>query len=138
MIIEEIKKINSGKKDLQKFGLTIGIFFGLLGGLFWWRSVEYYPFLFTLSAVFLLCGLLFPVLLKPVQKVWMSIAILMGWIMTRIILTFLFYLMVTPLGLLARLFGKDFLKLQFDSNRDSYWEHKTEIKKDKSSYENQY
>lgn len=50
----------------------------------------------------------------------------------------LFYLVVTPIGLLARLFSKDFLNLKFNRNADSYWIPKGEVKFERSNYERQF
>ena len=138
MITEEIKNIKSDKKELRKFSLVIGIFLGLLGGLSWWRSTDHYPWLFVVAMAFLLVGLGRPMLLKPIHKAWMTLAILMGWVMTRIILSVLFYLIVTPIGLSMRLLGKDLLDLEFSDDADSYWIQRKEIKKDKSDYERQF
>lgn len=138
MIIEEIKNIKSGRSELRKFGITMGIFLGLLGGLSWWRANDYYSYLFILSIAFLLFGLAMPMLLKPIHKIWMTLAILMGWLMTRIILSVLFYLVVTPVSLLTRLFGKDFLGLRFNNDADSYWIPREGVKKHKSEYEKQF
>jgi len=138
MIIEEINNIRSGRNELRKFGITMGIVLGLLGGFFLWRGKVYYSSFFIISTLFLFLGLVLPVLLKPIQKIWMVLAILMGWFMTRIILIILFYLIVTPIGLLARLFGKDFLNTKFNRNLDSYWIPKKTITFDKRNYENQF
>lgn len=138
MISEEIKNIKSGRSELKKFGITMGIVLGLLGGFLLWRGKVYYPIFFIISTLFLVLGLTLPVLLKPIQKIWMILAVLMGWFMTRIILIILFYLIVTPIGLLARLFGKDFLNTKFNRNLDSYWIPKKTVTFDKKNYENQF
>lgn len=138
MIIEDIKNIKSGRGDLRKFGITVGIVLGLFGGLFFWRGREFYYYFLILSAAFLLLGLTLPVLLKPIQKVWMSLAIVLGWVMTRVILCVLFYLVVTPIGLGSRLFGKRFLDLQFDGKSDSYWITKDTSKVEMKDYERQF
>jgi hypothetical protein len=138
MIADEIKDIKSDKKELRKFSLVIGIFLGLLGGLSWWRSTGLYPCLFAVVAAFLIVGFGRPMLLKPIHKVWMTLAILMGWVMTRVILSVLFYLIVTPIGLSIRLLGKDFLDLEFSDDAGSYWIPRKEIDKDRSDYERQF
>jgi len=138
VIIEEIKNIKSGKRELRKFGITVGIVLGLLGGLFLWRGRDTYSYFLILSAAFLLLGLVVPILLKPIHKVWMTLAVLLGWLMTRVILSVLFYLVVTPIGLLARLFRKDFLELKFNGNGDSYWIPKGKVKFERSDYERQF
>lgn len=136
MIIEEIKSTKSERAELRSFGITIGIVLGLLGGLFLWRGKDYFPYFFILSAAFLLLGLVVPIALKVIHKVWMTLAMLLGLLMTRVILSLLFYLVVTPIGLLARLFGKDFLNLK--KNADSYWIPKNAVKFERSNYERQF
>ena len=138
MIIEEIKSIKSGRKELRNFGFTIGIALGLLGGLFLWRGKPYYPYCFIIAAVFLLLGFALPTVLKPFQKLWMTISILMGWLMTRVILIILFYGILTPVGLIARFCGKDFLDKKVNKNAKSYWIPRTTAECDKKSYENQF
>lgn len=138
MIVEEIRKIKSGRKELRKFGITFGIILGLLGGLFLWRDKGYYSYFFILSVAFGLLGLIVPVVLKPVYIGWMTLAVLLGWFMTRVILIVLFYVVVTPIGLLARSFGKDFLRLKFDRNTDSYWIPKGTSESERGHYENQF
>ncbi|MBV6465434.1 MAG: hypothetical protein DYG84_13285 [Candidatus Brocadia sp. AMX3] len=138
MIVEELKNIKSSKKELRKFGITMGAVLVVIGGLLWWRGKEYYSYLFIPSAVFFFLGLIIPFLLKPVHKMWMGLAVLMSWFMTRVILSILFYLGLTPMGFVARLFGKDFLRLKFDKQAtDSYWILK-EKGKDRDTYEKQF
>ncbi|MCX5895526.1 MAG: SxtJ family membrane protein [Proteobacteria bacterium] len=138
MIIEEIKHIKSDKKELRKFGITMGIVLGLLGGVLLWRGKPASLYLFTIAAVFLFFGFALPRLLKPVHKFWMTLSILMGWVMTRVILIVLFYLIMTPIGLIARLCGKDFLGLEVNKKATSYWIPRNAIEREKSSYENQF
>ena len=139
MVIEEIKNIKSGRGELRKFGLTMGIVFVLLGGVSWWRGMGYYFYFIFPSFAFIISGLVIPSLLKPIQKIWMSLAILMSWLMTRVILSVLFYLGITPIGLLAKLLGKDFLGLKFNKNiADSYWIPKERQKFEKNNYERQF
>ena len=138
MIIEEIKNIKSGKKELRKFGITMGTVIGVIGGLLFWREKDYYIYFLGFSAAFFLFGLAIPSLLKPIHKFWMGLAVLMSWFMTRVILSILFYLGITPMSFLARLFGKDFLSRKFNKNTsDSYWIPKEKIK-NKSDYERQF
>jgi len=138
MIIEEIKNIKSGKRELRQFGITIGLVLGLLGSWFLWRNKEGGSLLLIAATLFLSLGFILPRLLKPFQKLWMTLAVLLGWLMTRIILTILFYLVVTPIGLLAKVSGKDFLNRKFNSNASSYWIPRKAITPEKRNYENQF
>ncbi len=138
MLIEEIKNIKSGKKELRQFGITIGIVLGLLGAWLLWRDRDGGYFSLIIATLFLALGLILPNLLKPLQKLWMTLAALLGWLMTRIILIILFYLVVTPIGLLAKICGKDFLNRKFSKTAQSYWIPRKAATSDKKIYENQF
>jgi hypothetical protein len=107
--------------ELRKFGLVMACAFTVFGGLFLWRAKPVWPYLFGLAAFFLVFGLLFPRVLAPIEWLWMKMAYYLGQVMTRVILSFTFYLIVTPIGLAMRIFGKDPLSRKFDGNADSYW-----------------
>ena len=138
-MIEEIKNIKSSKQDLRKFGFTVGIVLVLLGGVFWWRGREFYVYVLAAGGLLLFFGWAWPIVLKPIQKVWMTLAVVLGWFMTRVILSLLFYLVFVPIGRIARLFGNDFLDLKLNSSADSYWIGKdTQQEKSKEAYEKQF
>lgn len=109
------------KQELRKFGLVMTVPLSLIGAYLWWKGRGAYPYVLGAAAFFLLTGLLVPQVLRPIEKIWMKFAEIMGAIMTRVILTLAFILMVTPLGLLLRLMGKDLLGLRLEPERDSYW-----------------
>lgn len=138
MIVNEIKNIKSGKRELRKFGVIMGIaitiigFFPILGG----RGLNHN--FFIISAFFLLSAFLWPRSLFIIHKTWMILAIIMGWIMTRIILSVLFYMIITPLNAISRLFGKHFLDLSLDPGAESYWIPKKETIVDRDAYERQF
>ena len=87
-----------------------------------------------ISAVFLILGLLKSKLLTPLNKLWFRFGIFLGKIISPIIMGFIFFLVVTPIGLIMRLLGKDVLNLKYNKER-SYW-----IEKDgpKSKMKNQF
>ncbi len=138
MIFEEIKNIKADKKDLRRYGITVGLVFAFIGLLFLWRGKAFYFYFILFAFFFLASGLLFPVILRPIHKVWMTVALLLGWFWTRVLLIILFYLIVTPIELLLRLFGKRFLDLKIDKNKESYWINREQTSLDKSMYEKQF
>ena len=138
MIIEEIKNIKNSRKEVRQFGIVMAVAFALLGALFLWRHKNYYLYLFIVSAVFFILSIGLPGILKPIQKTWMSIAVLIGWLVTRVILILLFYIVVTPISFLGKLFGKEFLDLKFNRNTDSYWVLREVSKSETKNYENQF
>ncbi len=135
---EEIKAIKSDKGELKKFGVTIAIALALLGGLFLWRKGSGGLYFFIFSAVFLGLALIFPVVLKPVQKVWMTAAVILGWMMTRLILSILFYLVLTPIGTIARVCGRTRLDVRYSRDATSYWISRKGHEFKKENYEKQF
>ena len=79
------------------------------------------------SIIFLILGILKSNILTPLNKVWFKFGILLGNIISPIIMAFVFFLVVTPISLIMKIFGKDILNLK-KNNNSSYW-----IKKDKQS-----
>jgi hypothetical protein len=139
MLLDEIKNIPSAKKDLRSFGIVMAVVLGVLGAWALWRGKPATWWLLGFAAAFLVLGLACPIALKPLQKVWMTLAVLMGWVMTRVILALLFYLVMTPIGLVGRLVGKQFVELRFDkSATSSYWIPKEKTHSAKSDYERQF
>ena len=137
-MFEEIKDIKSTKKELREFGLTIGIILVILGGVSLWRGKEFYPYFLGIGGLFIISGLTLSRILKPLQKIWMSFSIIVGFFASRFILLILFYTVLTPMGLLTRLFGKDILDQRIDKTRRSYWREREGGIKNKESYEKQY
>ena len=68
----------------------------------------------------------------------MMLALLMGFVMSRVILTLLYYLVLTPIGLLQRLLVKSLCQLGFDKNATTYWEKRDLVVKQKIDYERQF
>ncbi len=121
MLLDEIKNIKESKSDLRKFGLTVGIVLSLLGILFLILSKPSFLYFLIPGILLILLGLVIPQILRPLNKVWMTFALLMGWIMTRVILSILFYLGLTAISFLAKLFRKKFLELKIDKSKKTYW-----------------
>jgi len=139
MLLEEIKAIKSEKRDLRNFGLTIGIALGLLGGLLWWKGKDTYTVFIILSCAFIFFGLVLPAALKPLQKVWMILAVVMGWFMTRVILGVLFFLVFMTISLISKLlFRKQFLDLKINKSAKSYWIRRESKPFDVKNYERQF
>jgi len=139
MIIEEIKNIDSSTRELRKFALAMAIPLALIGGFLLWRQRPYYRYFFVASGLFICPGLLVPVVLTPLHKVWMTFSIIMGWFMTRLILCILFFLILTPIALLLRLLGKDLLDIKFEkTSSESYWLARDSDESQKRDYTKQF
>jgi Saxitoxin biosynthesis operon protein SxtJ len=122
------------KEELRKFGYTIAAILSILFGLilpylfdsqageysweFYGLSGPIWPF--AVALFFFLSALICPVVLGPIYTAWMKVGHVLGAINTRIILGLIFYIMVFPIGLLLKLFGKDPLLRKHDLSVQSY------------------
>jgi hypothetical protein len=86
------------------------------------KPVFFIPWIF---AVYLLVGLFFPPVLSPFLIILETLTKCAAWILTRIILVFVFVFFITPVGIWFRLIGRDPLDLKFPGNRDSYWKKRS-------------
>jgi hypothetical protein len=123
MLREDIQALRRASvRDLRRFGLTVGGVFILLSFILflpkWHRP--WYGWLLVPGVPLVILGGVYPRVLKWLYVGWMTVAMLLGAIASTILLTVLFYLVVTPIGLVARLAGKDFLS-QKPSSEASYW-----------------
>jgi hypothetical protein len=108
------------RKQLVTFGVTMAIAFAIVAAIrVWRRGFDAIAITFcVVAAAFALFALVAPSALAPIRRVWMRFAEILGWINTRILLILIFYLVVTPLGLVMRLFRRPPLDM---ARRDSYW-----------------
>ncbi len=137
MIIEEIKSIKSDKSELKKFGITIGGVLLIVSILLYIYEKPLASYFFGAGFGFQIIAQVFPIILLPLQKIWMTFAVLMGFVMTRVILSILFYLVITPISFVSKIFQKDFLNLKIEKDKKSYWNLRNE-NYDKSSTEKQF
>src|SRR2546425_9475205 len=121
MILDEVRQLKGTRPELRKFGLLVGGVFTILGLLFWARHKPSFLWFLTPGLLLLGFGAALPRALKHVYIGWMSLAIVLGFVVSNVLLTLFFFLVITPVGLAARCFGKDFLRLKLDRNAASYW-----------------
>jgi len=138
MLLQEIKQIKSSKRDLRKFGLTVGSALLILGGILFWYQKPSFPYILGGAGVLLLSGLIFPILLLPVQKLWMTFAVVMGWFMSRLILGVVYLFVFSLIGLFSKLAGKQFLELKWDHHQSSYWHFRDRKAFDPQACEKQF
>lgn len=107
--------------ELRRYGLVMAGALLAVSALLFFRGAGVWPWTAGLSLGFLAVSLLAPGILAPVERVWMVFAGILGFVMTNVLLTIVFFLAVTPTGLLMRLFRRDPLARGFDPGRESYW-----------------
>lgn len=137
-MFEEIKNIKSEKSDLRNFGFIIGIVLLIISGFLFWKEKDLFQIFLAIGITLFLIAIAIPRVLKPVYWIWMIFAIILGWFMTRLILSLLFYVVFTSIGLTLRFFGKQFLELRWDKSKESYWNYRTNENIQKENYEKQF
>ncbi len=145
MLIDEIREIKSGPKELRQFGWVIAIACAALGGILYWKNGQAPPALMVLATFFLVPALvdsLFQtktaLILLPVQKIWMAIAVVIGFFVSRLILSVLYYLVFSGVHLVSKLTGSDLLDLTMQKSQDSYWIRRDPKAFDRERCEKQY
>lgn len=114
------------KRDIRRFGITAFLVFGILCALGLWRGKPVPTYLFGVLGGLGLGFMVAPGGLRPLYRAWMKAAHGVGRLITSFLLTLVFYAVITPLGLLKRLFGGDPIPMQPDRSCESYWVEREE------------
>lgn len=122
---DEIRSIDVSNRAVRGFGFLMGAIALVVALWITWKAGWEPPRTALLTAaggfVVAALGLALPALLRPVYRLWMMLAVVLGFVMTRVILTIVFYAIVTPIGLLMCALGRDPLAKRPDPAMDSYW-----------------
>ena len=134
-----MEKKETTVKDLRQFGLVLALILAGFAFLHFRKGHEHaYLWLAGFSAVSLAAGVFFPAALAPVFRVFTRVAHALGWFNTRVILIAVYYGLLTPIGLLMRLFGKDLLDKKMTRHEKTYWRKRPVLSPAKESMEKQF
>ncbi len=126
------------RSELRRFGLTVGGVFLVLGALSAWRGHHLPPrVLGALGTTLAVPALLFPAVLAPVERAWMAMAHAVGAFNTRLILGLLYYVVITPAGVLRRL-ARDPLERRLGTSSPSHWIPRERAPVDPEQYRKQF
>ena len=109
------------KSSNRSFGILFFLVF--LGFGLWPLTKEMSPniYLIIISVIFLILGLLDSKLLSPLNNLWIKFGEILGKVIAPIVMAVVYFLILTPISLLVRLFGKDLIEMKFNNNVKSYW-----------------
>ena len=115
------------KSSNKNFGIVFFVFFFLIG--FWplLNDQSYRLWAIIISFIFLILGLINSKFLTPLNILWFKFGLFLGKIVSPIVMGIIFFVVVTPTGVLMRMMNKDPLNLKFNNNK-SYWIKKNEPK----------
>ena len=130
-----IEKIKATDKEVRKFGLMFGAIAVAIATYMLFRQNTSWQWFMCAAVFFLATGLLLRPVLRPLYIGWMAFAFALGWVNSRLLLGLFFYLVLTPIGLIMRMTGKDLLDRRIDRTAESYWLKRESEPFDKSRYE---
>jgi hypothetical protein len=108
-------------KEIRKFGAIALVFFGCLSGIGIWTKKPLPTYLFGFLSILGISFILAPSRMRPIHALWLRIAHFLGRVVTTIVLTLAYYLVITPAALIKRLFGGTPLPIKPDKDCPSYW-----------------
>jgi len=112
----------------KNFGVTFSIIFLLISGYCFYYNIFFFHFIF-ISIFFLIFGLLNSKLLFPLNWLWYKFGLLLSRLLSPIILSFLFFIIISPYGLILRVFNNDIKNLKKKKlNNQSYWNNDNKYK----------
>ena len=109
-------KISSNKS----FGIVFSIFFLFISIYLFLNEYPTYYWSLFVSFIFLLLGLMNSKILSPLNLLWFKFGLLLGKIVSPFVMGIIFFVVVTPISILLKIFGKDVLNLKFNNNK-TYW-----------------
>jgi len=136
-IRREVSRLAITRKKLREFCLLFCAVSGILGGIGFWKANPYWTRFVAVSIGFFLAGFFFPMAFRQPYRLWMSLAFIMGWFMTRLILTSAFFLIMTPMAMLLKLLRKDILEEGLKKEAGTYWKRYEPVQ-DKERYKKQF
>lgn len=116
----EREEENLGSTD-RGFGQVFAGFFAIVAALKWWFGNALWPWWLAGAVVFLVLAYAAPKVLAPLNRLWTKLAMLLYKIVNPLTMGFLFFLVMTPMGVVMRAFGKDFLRRRRAPEAKSYW-----------------
>ena len=128
----------SDRNELRKFGLTLATVLGVIACLHWWRSGHLPGWPSVAAGAVAALALKFPRLFVPVLWLWLRIAFCINFIVTHVILVVVYYLVITPTGLVMRAVSDDPMRRKFDPDAESYWEDLPDEEVTKERYLKQF
>ena len=126
------------QKEWRKFGIGLGIILGAIGGVQLLKGHSVYPFFIGAGALTALAAIAVPILVKPVFIFFSYLSVVLGWFSTRLILTVIFFVLLTPISIIMKLTGKKFLTKGADRNLPTYWIARNKTYGQPESFENQF
>jgi hypothetical protein len=135
---ERFDREKEGLPSERSLGLLFAGFCALIAAIKLWKGSNFSTPWFGAAVVLVAIALARPIVLRPLNQLWMRLAELLYRILNPVVMTLLFFAVFVPTGLLLRALGKDVLRLKVDKDRASYWIDRNPPGPDPGSMTNQF
>ena len=113
--------IDTSDKKVRSFAFLFSVIAIALAAFRYYKGGNSWIWFVAGSGFSILTGLFLKPVLRPIYVLWMKFAYVLGWVNTRLLLGIFFYVVITPVGLVLRLLGRDPLTRKIDRSQSSYW-----------------
>jgi len=137
-MFSSIKNLKPKSKDLRIFCLILLTLLLVLIFFSYSKQNIYLIKVCFFGLMTIMIGLIKPKLIKPIYFVWMWVGTMMGWIVSRIWLSLIYFIIISPISFIMRLFNKRYIKTRLDKNVNTYWNNRLESNQISSDYNNQF
>ena len=129
-IREELTQLDISNRKLKQFAYFVGIILLIISS---WYFIKHHNRDWScitgcISILLIVAGIIRAELLKELYKFWMGLAFILGWLISRILISIVFYLALTPISLLGRFFKRKWMDVDFSKKSKSYWISRDENK----------
>jgi hypothetical protein len=131
----EIREMVTDKATVRKFGIIFSVLLLAISGWLWYKDNSLWTWFGGTGVLMLLIAAAATFIIVPVYKAMTVFSIIIGYFVSRLILTLMFVIFFVPIGLFMKLFGKDILDKKLDKQAASYWLKKETTPFTKEKYE---
>lgn len=126
-------------RDLKQFGLTLAGILTIFGAINFLKGrTGFYTWFFGLSIIVFLLVITVPKHIKPIFVIFSKVGHAIGWVNSKIILTLIYFIFITPIAIIMRICGRDLLNRKIDKKEETYWVKHEATKLTKEKLEKQY
>ncbi len=123
------------RENVRNFGILFAVVLAAVAVYCRYTEKEFWYWFLAGAGAFLVAGHFAYRVLRPLYLAWIKFAFLLGWINTRVLLGIFFYLVLTPIGIVLRMTGKDLLDRKIDPKASSYWKRREGPAVERGQYE---
>lgn len=134
-----MQKNSDELKYLRQFGITLAVIFGILGAAHFMKHRVVLSQWFLCIGIIMLCaGIFIPKTLKPLHFIFLKAAHAIGWFNTRVILMLIYFMLISPIAIIMRVFGKNTFNRRLQKDTLTYWIKRRNLKPTREQLEKQF